>query len=72
MIEPNFEMVKEDVKALPLDLFTIVSVLKTAFEHLKQIDNKELIIALGNTGCGKSTMLTSIIFGPDALNITEQ
>ena len=26
-----------------------------------------MIVAVGNTGCGKSTMLSSIIYGPDSL-----
>ena len=27
----------------------------------------DLIVAIGNTGCGKSTMLTSLIYGCDSL-----
>ena len=26
-------------------------------------------MAVGNTGCGKSTMLTSLMYGPDALEL---
>ena len=29
----------------------------------------DLCIAIGNTGCGKSTMLTSLMFGTDMLNV---
>ena len=31
------------------------------------IDQKDVILALGNTGCGKSTMLNSLINGPSSL-----
>ena len=30
-----------------------------------------IILAVGNTGCGKSTMLTSLMYGPEALELTK-
>ena len=29
---------------------------------------KQLVLAIGNSGSGKSTMLTSLAFGPEALH----
>ena len=41
--------------------------LETLFKGLDEINNKNIVIALGDTGCGKSTMLTALVFGPEAL-----
>ena len=35
----------------------------------KSLKEKTVIIALGSTGVGKSTMLNSLIYGPEALEI---
>ena len=52
-------------------LYEIVSILKAAFMNLDLINDKDLVILLGNTGCGKSTMLNSILLGPDTLHETQ-
>ena len=42
--------------------------LNIAIKGLKQIEGSDdLIMAIGNTGCGKSTLITSLIYGPEAL-----
>ena len=51
-------------------LYQIVSILKAALIDLENIDDKELVIVLGNTGCGKSTMLNSLLLGPDSIHET--
>lgn len=43
-----------------------------AFKSLNVINNEDMIVTLGNTGCGKSTMLSSILFGPESLHIVKQ
>lgn len=40
---------------------------KVLKEQLSQIEGKEVILAIGQTGCGKSTMLTALVYGPDSL-----
>ena len=45
--------------------------LVTAFEQLGIANDANLVVAIGNTGSGKSTMLSSIIFGPDSLHVTD-
>lgn len=35
---------------------------------MPKLQNGDLIITIGNTGCGKSTMLSSLIYGTDALH----
>ena len=44
-------------------------VLERAFKNLKKLQNKNIILAVGNTGCGKSTMLTSLMYGPESLEM---
>ena len=58
---------KAHVSALPLNLANLVAILERAYKTLKDIHQANLILAVGNTGCGKSTMLTSLMFGTDAL-----
>ena len=56
---------KEKVKKLGCNLKNIYRVLQVAFKRLDPAKGANLVVAVGNTGCGKSTMLTSILFGPD-------
>lgn len=50
-------------------LTNLVSILKWAFEKVKCVEGQDVVVALGNTGCGKSTMFTSLIYGSDALEL---
>ena len=58
---------KEKVKKLKCNLVNLYRVLQVAFEKLGPAKDANLVVAVGNTGCGKSTMLTSILYGSDAL-----
>lgn len=51
------------------NLSSLVKCLEKAFSDIKleKYTNKNLVIAIGNTGCGKSTMLSSLLFGSDSL-----
>lgn len=60
---------KEVVKKMPMSLDHMVLILEQAYKTLVNINDANLILAVGNTGCGKSTMMTSLMFGPDALEI---
>ena len=50
-------------------LSNLVSILAWAFEKVKCVEEQDVVVALGNTGCGKSTMFTSLIFGTEALEL---
>ena len=58
---------KQIIMELPCNLHNIARCLQVIFQQLKTIDSKNVILALGNTGCGKSTMLNSLINGSDSL-----
>ena len=61
---------KSTLTKMKFDLRNIVLLLNSIF-HLKNwnFNNKAVILALGNTGCGKSTMFTSLAFGIDSLEV---
>lgn len=69
-IEFTGKVEKDEVSKLPGNLSNLVNVLNKAYQ-LVQTGAKggDLLVCLGNTGCGKSTMLTSLIFGTDALDV---
>ena len=54
---------------MPCTLTNLVSILRHAFPNLSRVNNEDLIIAYGNTGSGKSTIFSSLVYGPDALTI---
>lgn len=58
---------KEVVSKMKCDLKNLYDVLSVAFDTLGPAKDQDLIVAIGNTGCGKSTMLSSLIYGTDAL-----
>ena len=51
------------------NLSNIVVVLREVFNRMdiKDLKERDLILAIGNTGSGKSTMFSSLVFGPDQL-----
>lgn len=63
------DLQKEEIKKMPLSVRALRSCLVKAFKALDLIRGHETILAVGNTGCGKSTMLTSLVFGPDSLEL---
>lgn len=60
---------KDSIAKMECTLTNLVSILKWAFEKVKCVENQDVVVALGNTGCGKSTMFTSLIYGSDALEL---
>lgn len=50
-----------------MTLTNLAESLNVAFEQLNQIKHKNVILAIGNTGCGKSTMLNALVYGSHVL-----
>ena len=72
-IDPVIEeqaMEKEEILNLPCNLENITRCLNSAFKSLKQVKDKNVIMAIGNTGCGKSTMLNALVYGTEVLQET--
>ena len=49
------------------NLKNVVSACREIFGLVEKADDKEIIVALGNPGSGKSTMFTSLVYGPESL-----
>lgn len=64
---------KEEIQKLKFTINNLIKVVNNAYHQispfLDQLRNKNycLVLAIGNTGCGKSTMFTSLIDGPESL-----
>ena len=58
-------LTRAQLKEKELNLITITDVLERAFEFMTF--HKNIVITMGNSGCGKSTMLSSLLFGKDCL-----
>lgn len=65
-------MKKEELKKEKTSLVTICLVTSKAIEALGAIQEKETIVAIGDTGCGKSTILTALIYGVDDLEESKE
>lgn len=59
----------ESIATMPLTLQNLVRVSRPIFKMLEVCRNKSIIMACGNTGCGKSTMFNSLIHGVKSLSV---
>ena len=50
-----------------VDLDTLHDYLTDAFKYIDKVRGLQCIIAFGNTGSGKSTMLNSLIYGGESI-----
>ena len=62
-------LVKANVIKRELSLFSIQEVLTEGFKSLDKIKGANIVLVMGNTGSGKSTMLSSLLKGPQALEM---
>ena len=56
---------------MPKDLNTFIAVCEKVFPLLEEVKGCDLVLALGNTGCGKSTMFNGLLYGPESLEIKD-
>lgn len=61
---------KESLKNKDCNLVNLAMALKLVFDQLEAAQDANLVLAVGNTGCGKSTMLSSLVYGPGHLSVT--
>lgn len=55
------------MSTLVVSLDNITMVLREAYKTLADNQLSDIVLAVGNTGCGKSTLFSALVFGPDAL-----
>ena len=63
---------KQRISLMEPSLENLIAVCEAVFKNLDQIRDCELIMAIGNTGCGKSTMISSLVFGPEMHELTSK
>ena len=53
------------------NLSNLIGILKRSrkyfVEQVPNLKDGDLVVAIGNTGCGKSTMMTSLMYGTESL-----
>ena len=62
-------LIKSNVIKRELSLASIKEVLTEAFKVVEKIRGANIVLVIGNTGSGKSTMLSSLLKGPEALEM---
>ena len=63
----NIVLEKENIEDLKKWISNISEVVRVALTKFDEAKDKDIILAIGNTGSGKSTMLTSLIYGTEFL-----
>ena len=63
---------KERLRQETMTLDKLYEYLIESFQYIEIVRGARSIIALGNTGCGKSTMFNSLIYGPEALKLKKE
>lgn len=58
---------KEKLQKLKCNLISLIVVINDLKYKLVKAKNQKVILAVGSTGCGKSTMLNALIWGPESL-----
>lgn len=58
---------RDDLMKMKFNFENLIPILQKVFDYLDQFSNGDLIIGIGNTGCGKSTMFNSLMFGSQCL-----
>ena len=54
----------------PCSLENLVCTLRPAYNKMKPLEGRSLILCFGSTGSGKSTMLNSLLYGSESLHKT--
>ena len=62
---------KSEVIKRELSLSSIHVVLREGFKVLQKIKGAHIVLVIGNTGSGKSTMLSSLLRGPEFLEVKQ-
>ena len=57
------------MESLKNNLTNLIVVIQDMKNKLKEAENQDVILAIGSTGCGKSTMLNSLIWGPESMSL---
>lgn len=62
-------LTKEEIQKMPFNLTSVVKTLSQLFQKLEYSVKQDLVVCIGNTSSGKSTLLTSFVEGTKGLQI---
>ena len=57
------------LQKMKTSLLNLVVVIHEISQKLPQAKDQDVVLAIGSTGCGKSTMLNAILWGPESLSV---
>ena len=64
-MEDPFE--REELEKMPFNLSTLREATERAINMLEKKDISDIFVALGNTGSGKSTIISALLYGSENL-----
>ena len=60
---------RSEVENQELTLDNLVDYLEDVIKYLQIIEDQDVVLALGVTGCGKSCIFQSLVYGSDQVEI---
>lgn len=64
---PRIIPTKEEIQKMECNFENLIPLLDLIFETFNMVDGADLLLSVGNKGCGKSTMINSLMYGPQSL-----
>lgn len=64
---PRIIPTKEEIKKMECNFENLIPLLDLIFETFNMVDGADLLLSIGNKGCGKSTIINSLMYGPQSL-----
>ena len=68
---PRIIPTKEEIKKMDCNFENLIPLLDLIFETFNMVEGADLLISVGNTGSGKSTMINSLMYGASTLEEKE-
>ena len=66
-MDPVDPFSRPDVSNLRCSVDNIIKTVRPAFVNIDALKGRSLVLCLGTTGCGKSTMLNGLLYGVETL-----
>lgn len=64
---PRIIPTQEEIKKMECNFENLIPLLDLIFETFNMVDGSDLVLSIGNNGCGKSTMINSLMYGAQSL-----
>lgn len=64
---PRIIPTKQEIMQMECNFENLIPLLDLIFETFRIIEGADLLVSVGNSGCGASTMMNALMYGPEAL-----